>query len=1010
MIRRARRAALGLSTLVFCPDPTARLLLETLCADRGGVQIQTCNWDELFDLLEDHLSLRRVKIGSEAARIAALEHALTGHLEPSLGAATALAIESNANAIARALLPTVDTLRSYGWTRAQSDAIVDEAVAKYPSEIAAPLRMHLSLLACAIDALEVSLADSGSLDFIRRARRIVDALSTQRVRVGAPFAKLFVHGVDWFSPLEAGLMAELRSAGTEIDVAPWTCGLTSYSPRVIDNEQTVACGLDALARAPHSLGAEAHDDSIVESAARDPHEAVERVADWLEEMAATERNRVAIVAPRGEGSVANVVLALQSRGIVCRARSAISTQSVPLWSVVRAVIRLRWRGPSMLDLATVLAAPGAGIWGADRDRLTARVRVESPRDWAAFRQLVIETTDPEKYGLQKGARDAPEDEPKVPDPERIASLLTQRAHVLALVQELEGSASFAALEVKQRLESLKSVSAWALKQFAQPERLRRSIDDERLRGLWVRAAVALREAFAALFEQLERAPASLMSRSSASLLAQLEHALPSLADDFAQQREDAVEVIGPGSRPTRRPQTLIVLGFSQGSYPSPVAALPWLGAAETAALATSQVAPSLATLSSIDRAKAITADRDLLRLLASPTQKLITVHLVRGVAGAKQEPSSSRATLLSAYREAIGATRDRVRIRSLREVLTVSGVTQRAQRDMLAARLHSLDESLVDLVDARIKSHPDELHFFRSALDPSRDFALGSVLRPIVGQTVFRTSDLELATKCAFAFATRAMLHVRWLKLGTSRQLAYSTLIDVASEVLHALDQAPDAQLPPLILEALKRHAPYASALDREETLRTMLVFLQSFRARHGAVGPALAAPLRECEPLTLTLDGERDEEGLVIQVQAPLARIENGDAGATVIDLRLGRASKESARIELGVGASAAVLPLVAERTIGAKIHAIETVSLSHGDSNLMSDSPKDDRPTLAAIAMRAKRTVHTVLREILSDNGSARPHDRARHAALAKAKIRSCEGCPSRLLCRFDLPGELP
>jgi hypothetical protein len=130
------------------------------------------------------------------------------------------------------------------------------------------------------------------------------------------------------------------------------------------------------------------------------------------------------------------------------------------------------------------------------------------------------------------------------------------------------------------------------------------------------------------------------------------------------------------------------------------------------------------------------------------------------------------------------------------------------------------------------------------------------------------------------------------------------------------------------------------------------------------------------------------------------------------IVDLRMGKLEDVQAGTTLGVGPASAVLPAVVQKKFDVEVDAVAIVSLQRAETKVLAregafgESSAD--ASLTAVADEAKRRFSQVFDAIAAGDVPVLPHDRARRDALEKAGIRSCEGCPSHLLCRFKMRGE--
>lgn len=1032
--------ALGAQSLILCGEGAIARAVERELARKGGAWVSVLDWDALLDALEGAAGLPRARVAHEASRVAAVEQALlTLSAEPSL----AEAMSVDPSSVARALCAAADVVRSCGWHGERS--VIDEACEGLSEAVVPPVRAHLTLVAEAVRVLEAAMDASGESDRVRRIERWLAAPMRSLPR---SWRELVVEGVDALSPVERTLLEAIADAGVRVDVAPWVFGWRRSSPRPVVEVGPPATTLEALARFPLGERCAGDDGAIEECFARDPEDEAEAVAQWLASMQPEQRAGVAIVVPGEAGDGARVLRALAAHGVEGAYRGAVRAVDVPLWNVVRSALRLAWRGVSVIDLAAVLSAPGSGTWGSDRDRVVARLRSRAPSRWSDVRAAILECTDPTQHAFVLATDGRAE---RVFDESRAAALEAQRQALLALVSELEGASPMSALDAPARLARVRAVLEQMLTRFANPQRIQASVRDPRAASLWVACASAIREASRAVLAALERDPRPLSSAEPTPLLLRIERMLPALSDAVGDRRARLVRVLCDGEALDERPDTLVVLGFAAGRYPRAVASLPWLGPTERAALARTSLS-SLAELRDEGTSAQIAARRAH-RVLASPTRRLVLVHTRRASDGSPLDPSATRADVLDALEPSLAEAKARRALRHIRAVLPASEALGSARRRALVERIGAApDHEALDGLEAHLREHSWDEALFAARLAPSRDFALASVLRPLIATATYSPADLELSTKCRFAFATRAVLGLRWLPLETRRRWGPRSLVLAAHRALRALD-ATTGDVERALDAALEEESSRGARLETAGARRVLRGFVRRFgaqRARwsakelprpeppegdetpavhidlpceHGPRSIAVRADLSPIYRVAKDALGEsrsststKDEVGMEAREEPEPSRTERREGdGLVLVELRLGRVDDDRARRALAIGAASAVLPAVAEASVGEAIDGLVTVSLNRGEQRTLtreggaSERSSDEAPaTLEAVAMEAKRRFAAAFDAIVAGEEPVAPHDHARRKALEDAGLRSCEGCPSRLLCRFALAGE--
>lgn len=1015
IVRRASRATPANPAVILCGNGATARAIEHTLAREGGAFALTMDWARLLDALERASGLEALPEPHEATRVAWIEAALDRTRAEDAALSAALSVDPSS--VARALLRAVDLVRSAGWQG--ESAVIEQACAGLDAAIERPVRAHLALIALGARAIEQGLSEARALDPIARMARWV---ACERKGAAPRWRELFVEGVDRLSPVERAVLEGLSTQGeVRVDVAPWVWGWMRSAARPSDDPEAPASALEALARFPLGEHVERDDGSVIECYARDPEDEADAVGEWIGALDERERGAVHIAVSGELGDGPRVLRALERHGAAGAWRGSVSATHVPLWSVVRSALRLLWRGPDALDLATVLTAPGSGTWGADRDRIVARLRSARPSRWSDVRAAVIDCTDPEHHAYVSRVESGAE---RVFDPARAESLETQRKSVLSLIGELEGEVLLRELGPDARVLRLREIAQSVLQRFANPQRIRASVRDARAAAWWVSSAMAIREAMRAVLDGVERDPWVVASHDPTAFLLRVERMLPSLHDAVDARRKDRVRVVSEGDPGEQRPRTLVVLGFAKGRYPSSPSAVAWLGPTERAALARS----AIRTLDELpdEGLFAQIAARNAHRLLASPTDRLVLVRPHRDAAGAELEPCGTRADVLDAFAPALAESRERRSLAHVRSALEADHALPSTQRRAVVARIgQGLDHESLAMARAFAAEHPEEAALFASRAAPSRDFAIAGALAPLLDKPVYAPSDLELATKCAYAFATRSVLGLRWLPLAAGPKWGPRALMGAAQRAVRALD-ATEGDVDRALDVAMEHEETQGAALETAGARRVLRSFVQRFGAQRKKWNAkeldAPKAPTREAAE-----DGAREEVAIDlpcahpsapknIRVRAEVARVESiDDAGqprAMVVELRMGKLDDEQARAALGIGAASAVLPAVASAQYGVAVDAMATVSLQRADTRVVAregafGAAADER-SLTSLALEAKRRFSVVFDAIAAGEQPVAPHDHARRRALEDAGIRSCESCPSRLLCRFDMVGE--
>ncbi len=347
------------------------------------------DWDRLAHALDDALGLPFGAAPDETERALAIERALDARAaaHPDL----AHPLRSDPFGVALALLRVVDTLRLHNWRGVTPRFDASDRAARLVAS-------HVSLLGELARELEAQLVARGQLDTIARLRRAIPAIAK-----GAqlPFTALVVEGTERLAPLERDVLMALRERGVDVDVAPWVEGWSHATPVADDVFEEATTLLHALDRGAKGVSVSGRGVAAVR--ARDPHDEAEQVARWIAECVArgARPEDFAVHVSAESGALDRVRRAL-ARYEVAGHGVGVSPvrQSVP-WQVLRASVRLGWRGVDVVDLATVLSAPGSGIWGSDRDWLCAQLRKDVPTSWKARARHA----PPRHRGAREGARE-----------------------------------------------------------------------------------------------------------------------------------------------------------------------------------------------------------------------------------------------------------------------------------------------------------------------------------------------------------------------------------------------------------------------------------------------------------------------------------------------------------------------------------------------------------------------------------------------------------------------------
>lgn len=1038
LVERARRAAPGRPLWVLCPREPLAAALEARVARAGGGFVAIVSWDALLDAVEEALDLPSRPAPSPIARISIVEAALSECA--SYAPAIARAMAADPFGVAAALLGVLDELRMAGW---DGDLrVVQAGVSELADAAERIVRTHLEVLAVLVSALEKGLESTSKLDTPARLRRALDATTRERAPL-VPTDEIFVEGVDRLAPVERALLERITASGTRVDVAPWVVGWHRKSPRPRDLTHRPATALEAYARCVEPCDTATDDDSIVEVSARDPGEEAEAVARWLAESSDAQGRSVALLLPAEPGYPARVARALERYGLTASYATSEPASRGPLWQVVRASVRLAWRGPDAIDLATVLSAPGAGIWGADRDRLCARLREHRPTSWAAVRQVLARATDPALLASSATDAGTTDAEPEL-DPERVRQLEETRRRVESLVDLWEGNGPFVRLAPGERLDALKAVVEATLERFANPMRLQQGLPDARTVAAWTAAASEVRDALRAVLERMARAGSPPPADDPSAFLAPAERLLGMVPDALNRRRADAIPFLIDCPFAPERPDVLLVLGFQRGRYPAVPEPQMLLGPLEREALArAASVVPGLAEIAD-EGLRVALAERDTRRALSLPTRTLVLISPRRDASGKETDPALSRRDLLAAYPRPVARERDlRGPLPADRWCRMGGSEPPRSARAALCDAVAALGAGDPEraLAGALYLSAgpPERRDLLVARWRPDRDFRVGELVRHRLRATTYSASSLDSMLKCRYAFLARTLLNLRNLPLARAPSLGASDRSVVARAALRALEALVESGIEPneieidsALDEAIAATVPWAlrgeARLDLEELRHTLRSFVGRYlvlRTKWGLLPSRATFDAKARMPVRLSLATSAQDAPREIEVDAEEVHVEErvvarGDVRrGIVVDLHLGGIDRVRAQRALGLGVAAAILPLLAEVRGAPPIEAFASLSLSKPEGEVLAASAAGafaERAGDTAMSLDGERSLDCFRAEVLerlaheldalaSDGAEFAPHSRARRAELEAAGARSCEYCVARLACRFPM-----
>lgn len=1018
LIARLRLGTVGAPSWLLCPAAALRQEIEGAVAASGGGFFRVADWSVLALHLDHRLGLPFAAPIEETERALVVERALVAMAtsKPALRDA----LSADPFGVSASLLGVIDLLRAHGW---RGDAI---ALADPDDPVLALAASHVETLGSLLRALEAHLDAHSQLDLVGRLRRVALAL---RGASEAPISTLMVDGVEALDPTQRAVLQGLVMTGCSVEVAPWV-ERVGPSEELDEEAPTLLASLQTGA----SRASRAGDASVSCVRARDAFEEAEAIAQWIAEQATRglDLARVAIRVDGSSGATDRVRRALARWGVASCGADRLAVRASPLWQVVRAGVRLAWRGVDAMDLATILAAPGAGVWGGDRDRLVAAVRRTSPSSWRGVREVLRDT-----FADDETSPDAGEAPAAVADPERAKRLADARVRVEELIDLFEQSGPFARHAPNDRRALLRGVVDGLISRFVLSERFAESIHEPRERTAWLLASQAIEGALRVEIRRIEERGLLLPTHDPSGFLTATESLLGEVEVDHMPPRDEGVAVLNGHTSPRRRPAVLFVTGFVRGSHPTPPRARLLLGARERALIDASLDAGAGLPTSDDDRA---IAWRETLRLLALPTERVILFAPARGVDGAALEPSLTWTDLLARMSETDrnrlqrnGMSRAREWLdRELGSPLTARGVRLRA---VAALGRGAIDEavSLAAPVAARDAEARD---FFSARFHPERAYSLGDLVRPRLAETVFSARDLEAAMTCRYRFLAESVLGLRRQRFARPSGVSPAERARVVRASLRRIDarlnevgRVSDEEVDLAVEESL---AQRVGTLTDEEELR---------RATRGFVLRYLS--LREAWALRDGVDSADDEDpatfdlellgGRVIKSRAFVPRVEalGSEAGATVvaIDFTL-RSLDNSARLrDLGLDLEAALAPhAVATRHPRSQLSGYVRLSLAKpvgeglaGRAAEIRDeliAPFETSSSPTAVRVEHNRRVEdhqdialsmlsNTFDELDADDAVFAPHDEAEFERLRDGGAKTCDYCAARLACRFRVAG---
>ena len=580
---------------LLCPHEGRRGALLDHLARAGGGWIHPLDWHGLLDLLEHRLGLASRPLLAPTDRLLVVESALE-HAAADDRALSA-ALRGNALDVAHAVAGVIDTLRLHGW-----DGELPAATDPRAQRVALG---HLGILSQVNVALAAHLAAVRATDLPDRLARV--ALAPPRPVLRGVL--LWVDGTDRLAPRERHALALAAACGATVSLPPWI----DLPTDALDPNATADTLLEALREG--AARAATDDGSLAMHRVTDPLEEASAVAAIIEAhlTAGGRPEDVAVVCGPECGAWPRVARALDRWEIPWNGGGSLPVQQSPLWQIVRASLRLAWNGPDAIDLATVLAAPGSGIFGSERDYFLSLLRRRVPSTWADVRALLDEST--------AVAEALPGEEPDPDDAVRRTRGEQIRKRVTALFTAWETAGPLHRRTPDERADLLPMVFEGAVLPLLDPAAIARAVHDPRACAVWIAAADAVRSALDLVRRRLASAPHRARRLHDVErLLTDLEATFPVLRDSAPAARRDGVALIGEDAWRCDHPDVVIVTGFLRGRHPRIPGPTLLLGPAERALLGT--LSADLRALPDEEVLHAL-ARRGTLRMLAAPRRRLV---------------------------------------------------------------------------------------------------------------------------------------------------------------------------------------------------------------------------------------------------------------------------------------------------------------------------------------------------------------------------------------------------
>ncbi len=981
---------------LLCPHEGRRGALLDHLARTGGGWIHPLDWNALLDLLEHRLRIASRPLLAPTDRLLVVESALEHAAANDRGLSAAL--RGNSLEVTHAVVSVIDTLRLHGW-----DGELPAASDPRAQRVALG---HLGILSQVIVALAAHLAAVGATDLPDRLARVALAPALPVLRG----VLLWVDGTDRLAPRERHALALAAACGATVSLPPWI----DLPIDALDLDATADTLLVALREGVARAATD--DGSLAMHRVTDPLEEAEAVAAIIEAhvTAGGRPEDVAVVCGTESGAWPRVARALDRWDIPWNGGGSLPVQQSLLWQIVRASLRLAWNGPDAIDLATVLAAPGSGIFGTERDYFLSLLRRRVPSTWTEVRALLDESTTL--------AEPAPGDAPGPEAAVRRTRAEQIRQRVTALFAAWETAGPLQRRTPDERADLLPMVFESVVLPLLDPAAIARAVHGPRACAVWIAAAAAVRSSIDLVRRRLASAPHRARRLHDVErLLTDLEATFPVLRDSAPTSRSDGVALLGEDAWRCDHPSVVIVTGFLRGRHPRIPGPMLLLGPAERVLLGT--LSADLRALPD-DEVLHSLARRGTLRMLAAPRRRLVLLAPRRTAAGDHGEVALALRDLLDRLPAAAAAPPDVLPFTAPR-ARVAAAIRALGRGDVSHALAAGADLARADLAWRDL---------FAARLRPDADFSVGGLVRSLVRSHPHVATDLEALLTCHYRYLMTTLIGLRPASLRRRPRLSESIRQAVGRSLLTGLDDAlvadrtvPREAVAEAIEAAVQQHAPWSLRADQRDDRRKLVsdcldLAERYLELRHSVVdatlAPAAAAESRPLFPLA---------DGTAVRVLLPVATtlqvtLPGGAVTPVLVQLTRARSSSLPQRRDVGLDVEGALLAQVSSAETVLRFDlASQTIDV------LTAEHAPAAKKTLAAMLTGAVRNewihkaqlslddhaaaalaqVNDALAAIDGADGRFLPLDLARVETLEKVKALPCPRCEVRLGCRVGLAG---